>query len=84
MSSHSRVEALPDAVVERQHVVLDRLLQEEGFQLLEFFRVLRCKVVRATEVFLYVVQLPPVLGEGSARLAFPWRSMDRLANQPSW
>ena len=79
------VDPLEAAVVDGQHVVLDRFLHEEGLHLLELLRVLGGQVVRQAEVRPGVVQLPRVILGGSlagfgsqgARWTVP-------ASQPSW
>ena len=57
------VESLIGAVVERQHVVLDRLFQECGLHLLQLVGVFLGKINRAIEIILGAVELPFVLVE---------------------
>ena len=56
------VEALDAAVVEREHVVLRRLDQEQALQLGQLLRVLRGEVVRLRPV-VGAVELPDVVVE---------------------
>ena len=65
------VEALDPAVVERQHVVLARLLHEQRLQLLELLGHLGREVVRLAPVGVRVVELPGVVGERRQRLDHP-------------
>ena len=61
------VEALDPAVVERQDVVLARLLHEQRPELVELVGHLRCEVVRLAPVGVGVVELPGVVGERRQR-----------------
>ena len=76
------IQALQGPVIEGQHGVLDRFLQEEVLQLLELLRVLRGQVVRQAEVRPGVVQLPRVVFERRPGLEFPRRPVDG-AGQPA-
>ncbi len=49
-SGDRRVEALGASIVDRQHVVADRLLHEDRLQLLQLLRMLLGQVVRLAEV----------------------------------
>ena len=71
-----------NAIVERQHLVLDRFLQEQLLQLLELLGVLRGQVVRRAEVLVDVVEFPLVFEERMPRLAFPGGAVDRVG-QPA-
>ena len=50
-----RIEALMDAIIQRQHVVLDRFLHEEILKVLELVRVPSSYVVGLAEVLSHVV-----------------------------
>ena len=79
------VEALDAAVVERQHVVLARLLEPELLELRELLRHLGREVARLAPVGARVVELPDVVLERRQRAAITqgveWRV---TAVQPSW
>ncbi len=63
------VEQLLPAVVEGQHLVLDRLAEENLLQLGEDVGMLLGQVRGHAEVFLHVVEFPGVLGEPVLDLA---------------
>ena len=77
-----RVEALDRSVVDRQHMVDDRLLEEELLHRLELLRVLRGDVMRKAEVLASVVELPVIFGRGWRGLIFPRRLVNG-AGEPS-
>jgi hypothetical protein len=64
-----RVEALADPVVQRQHVVLDRLDQPKALELAESVGMLLGQVSGLAPVGGGVVQLPAVVVEGRRLLA---------------
>ena len=65
------VEQFLPPVVEGQHLVLDRLADEDLLELREDIGMLLCEVGGHAEVFLDVVQLPCVLGKPVLDLS-PW------------
>ncbi len=78
------VKSLKDAVVHRQHVVLDGLLQEQRLQLGKLLRVLRSQVVDEAEIRTHVIELPSrIVFQGPAWLGFPGRAVDR-AREPAF
>ena len=78
------VEALDAPVVERQHVVLRRLDQEQALQLGELLRLLRREIVRLRPV-VGRVQLPDVVVERPAAAAITHGVLCRVtAVQPWW
>ena len=72
-----RVEPFERAVIERQNVVLDRLLEEKRLEVLQAFGLLGCKVVCLAEVLFDVVELPDVVLDRRSRLELPRDAMNR-------
>ena len=71
-----RVEALEQAAVEREHVVLDRFDQEQPLKLVQFLRMRLGEVLRLAPVGVGVVELPDILVE---RAACTYQSRGRRA-----